>query len=141
MFLRAGLQLGAPTGADQGTGTLNVSSGLFVNGVRAAMSLESAPQAVANAVSVAHGLTVRPKSIGWKLRCTTTEHGYAVGDDTATVFQTENDRDQGATVWANTTTIGLAIARQGLRIVPKAGGGNPADITPANWRIVFVFSA
>lgn len=139
--VQAGLQVGSPTGGDQGAGTLNVASGVFVNGVRTALFVESDPQPITNAISVAHALGTRPKSIGWKLRCATIEHGYAVDDDTATVFQTDADNDQGATVWASATTIGLAIARQGLRVVPKAGGGNPAGITIASWRVVFVFSA
>ena len=112
---------------------------LELSGQTLAVMEELAPIAITgSAVSTSHTLVARPKHIDWKLRNVTTEHGYAAGDDARPTWQTQQDSNEGATVWANATTVGLAF--QDLRVVPKAGG-NPALITPANWQIVFVVSA
>lgn len=142
-YFKNGLVVGAPTGADKGSGTINTASGVFVNGVQSAVMVESdANEISGEQVTFSHSLGARPKFIGWKLRCSTAEHGYASGDDTLSSWQTSADANEGATVWANATTIGLSIINiDRMRVVPRAGGSNAAAITPASWRVVFLFSA
>lgn len=123
--------------------TVNATTAVNVNGVAVAVFQESAETSISSTqMTAAHGLGARPKSIGYKLRCNSTEHGYSSGDDTHTVWQTSPDAGEGATVWADATNVGLSItATDDLRVVPKAGGAAPEAITPANWRVVFVYSA
>lgn len=81
-----GLVVGAPTGGDQGTGTINAQN-YFKNGVALGVSAYTARAksgltawADSSAVSFTHGMGARAKGGLVFMQCTTAEGNYAVGD-------------------------------------------------------------
>ncbi len=104
--------------------------------VSGAYSFESAEQTVAIgvAISVAHGLGVRPNHVRAVFRCKTSEGNWAFGDEI----------DYGAVQW----TYGGALAADATNAVatinqtyaPSIGNkssGTGITMTPANWKLVF----
>lgn len=91
------------------------------------------------ALTLAHGLGVKPALVTAGLKCISAEHGYAVNDELI-----------GPPYYDNTASIGLCgIVPDGTNlnvryassfstlIIPHKSTGARAIVTPANWRAVF----
>lgn len=139
MMVRTGVTVNSPTGGDQGVGTINVASGLFVAGIRAGVPIEltAIPLTASDAEVVApHGLGSKPRQVDVYLRCVTAQHGFVTGEDAQPArFQTSSDAYDAWGVWKSNAEVGFSYNE--LRVMPK-GGGTAAVITPASWSAVFV---
>ncbi|MER9815117.1 hypothetical protein [Mesorhizobium sp. M0129] len=102
---------------------------------------ESAQQSitVAGALTLAHGLGIKPKLYLAYLQCTTAEGGYVVGDE---VMPSPNNIDSGSggtgvTIVPDTTNLTIRYDNNTwvFSIGHKTTGAN-FRITPANWRMV-----
>lgn len=140
MMVRTGVTVNDPTGGDQGVGTVNVSSGLYVGGVLAGVPRELAAiplNADDGAASTEHNLGAKPRQVEMYLRCTVADHSYSVGDDVKPVtYQTVSDRNDGITLWKNSTEVGVGYNDI---FISKKGSSAPDSVpTPGRWSIVFV---
>jgi len=119
-----------------GDGVLLRCDGTTWRTINGAYSFESAEQTIAlgTAVSVAHGLGVKPNHIRAVFRCKTVEANWTVGDEI----------DYGAVQW----TYGGALAADAANAVATVNqtyaptianksSGTGIAITPANWKMVF----
>lgn len=93
----------------------------------------STGNALAVAVSVAHGLGATPTKVRAVLVCGTTDLGYAVGD------VVEIMQSAAQSTWSNATNVGVALASTTPTIVQKAGTTASA-ITAARWSITLYAS-
>ena len=90
---------------------------------------------VSSTVTDAHGLGALPKMFGMKLICKTTEHGFAVGDETSAVMVESNaSSNNGFTVYADATNVGVSLTAN-LMVISRSTNAQ-VNITPANWKII-----
>lgn len=82
--------------------------------------------------SIAHGLGAQPSRVTAKIICTTTNQGYAVGDEV--MVSSYWSASGGAFVGADTTNAWVVFP-SGYAIFNKTTFGN-ASITAASWRLV-----
>lgn len=99
----------------------------------------SAEQTIATSttVSVSHSLGRNPYDFRAVLRCKTAEAGYSVGDEVL-VHLTDGTANRGFCAGYNTTSCFASFSSNAIMITPKAGGAN-TTITPASWRVVFIY--
>lgn len=102
----------------------------------------SAETAIAGSqISIAHGFGTTPRAVEIRLKCTTAEHNFSIGDEIplpgspgmyAGGFNTNT-----AVVWLNATNI--AVSRSGSFIVADkgAGAGAAVTLTDGSWRLMF----
>jgi len=93
-------------------------------------SAEQAVPAVAGAVSVAHSMGAMPKIFSVSLRCKTTEHGYAVGDDVDLEMTYASSSTRGGVAFANSTNVGVSMVGSTMILNKTTGAGG--YITEAN---------
>lgn len=89
------------------------------------------------ALNVAHGLGAIPTLVQVVLRCKTTQHGYAVGDEilvSGTTLGDSSSSDQGAVVVMDTTNVTI-VQGAGFRILDKTTF-NFGVITAGNFKWV-----
>ena len=108
----------------------------FLTADRAARRFESAPQAVALSVSVAHGLGAIPFQYSARYRCATAEHGYDIGDEIDVTARDDAPGQGAASTSCDATNISWSASVTTIRAVAK-GGTTLVALTPANWRLVF----
>ena len=103
-----------------------------------ARRFESAEQALATTVDVAHGLGAVPWGMRAIIRCKTADLGYAVNDE---VDVTAVRHTSGLVIHAAGADATNAFWRisslPGLQLPNKATPATVAAITPASWRLVF----
>lgn len=147
MTLAAGLRIGSPSGGDTGAGTINVSSGFYLNGTQlfavgnfVGSVYDSGVQALpslGSAVSLTHGLGAAPKFAEIILQNVTAEAGYSTGDQV--VCPREVDAVGRGLFWAvdnaNTTQIRIINAANAISVPNKTTGAVVA-ITQANWNYI-----
>jgi hypothetical protein len=105
-----------------------------------AKSFESTQQTitVGGALTLAHGLGVKPKLYLAVLQCTTAEGGYSIGDEVKINPNTnqQGSGNNGLSIFIpDATNIGV---RYGSGVIPifNKTTGNLFNVTPANWRLV-----
>lgn len=96
----------------------------------------SAEQAVVvdTELPVAHGLSAIPTLVSVVLRCKTTEHGYAVGDEVDVATLDTSVLDRGVTISQNATNV-VIMPASNIDLVSRTTA-NHVTITAANWRWV-----
>jgi len=139
----ASVLIGAGTGAVTSVAPGTSGNVLTSNGSAwtSAAPSSGSPYVVAKAivanttVSNAHSLGAIPSSFQVTLRCITTEHGYAAGDEVGGIND-DGTRRGSLTGFVNATTIGASIAAN-LYIQNRAVTiGTLVNITPAKWEVV-----
>lgn len=89
---------------------------------------------VSSLLNVAHGLGAKPKLVNVTLKNTTTEGGFAVGDEVP-ILGLEQSSVIGTTVVFDATNV--SILTQGtVRVLGKTGPATEINITPSSWRYV-----
>ena len=94
---------------------------------------ESSEQTVTfdTTLDVAHGLIIRPTLFAVVLRCLSTEHGWAAGDE---IIRGHNEGDFGETIGADATNVTID---QGQSInVHVQSTHNSVAVTVGNWKWV-----
>ena len=86
------------------------------------------------AISVAHGLSARPTLCWATLVCTTTEHGYAVGEEVYASWNNSTSAANGMVVSSTATNVIANVAAGGAFVVSKTSD-DTAAITEANWEL------
>lgn len=84
--------------------------------------------------TLAHSFGALPSRWGWGIRNTTGEFNWAIGD-VVTSFST-GSTNGGASLYANSTEIGVTIGSNGINVQNKTTGGGSNSITTANWQVV-----
>ena len=102
---------------------------------------ESAEQTItsAGALTLAHGLGVKPKLIQVALVCKTAEAGYSINDE---LFVTIEDDDginkQGTGIVVDTANLNIRFSSGGnVYVVLNKTTGGRAAITNSNWKAIF----
>ena len=131
---------GIPTGSASGDIPVRGTNG-SIYADWAYTSADTAIPGTGGSVTFTHGLGRQPKSFGVFYRCTTAEHGYAIGDQ----IEVTGIENAGASVEyngqasANTTSIyyshNSAVGANNLLAPPRTGGAT-VILTNANWRLV-----
>lgn len=93
--------------------------------------------AAGNTYTRTHGLGSHPSEYWLELECVTAEYGYAAGDRFRVVTFGEQGTSRGATVWANSTTVGVTISSNGIAI-SRRDATSIGVVTAANWKIRLV---
>lgn len=139
-----GLEVGSPTGGMPGTGVVN-ATGYQINGAALAFTktpFVSGQQTItaAGALTLAHGLGVKPTLVMVKLHCVTAEHGYNIGDEQF-VFANNGNL---STAWTH------SIVPDATNLNVRFGSANPTyqgidqssgsgvGLTNANWTAIFM---
>lgn len=94
----------------------------------------------AGALTLAHGLGVKPGAIVARLVCQTAELGYTVGDSVEIECGPQNGGSaQGVVVVADVTNLNVRFGSNAntFMLLNKGTGAGPTGITNANWRITF----
>ena len=104
------------------------------------LSFESAQQTITSggALTLAHGLGVKPKHYTAVMQCTTAEGGYSIGDEVGSSGFNEGGTARGVSVVPDATNINIRFGSQAnsaLQTVNKTNGNN-VNITNANWKLV-----
>lgn len=87
------------------------------------------------AISVAHGLGVKPTMVHAVFRCVTAAGGYSVGEEIhAADFEKSYTNTMGASTWANISEVGFSWRNKPFLTAVKAGG-SPYDPDPAHWNL------
>ena len=84
----------------------------------------------------AHGLGATPTHATVSLVCTTTEHGYAVGDEIPFTGFYDGDVGRPIVVWANATVVGWS-AYSTTPYIKRRDAAGVLQITNANWALIF----
>lgn len=112
-----------------------------ITGLPFSKSYESAQQTITSggALTLAHGLGVKPKNYLAFLQCTTAEGGYSVGDEEpVSIGSHEASTNRGLSVVPDATNLVVRFGSQAssaLQITRKDTGGY-LNITNASWRLV-----
>lgn len=136
------VQDGAITASDLAA-TLNLSSKTITlppaNTPALTKSFESTQQTItaAGALTLAHGLGVKPKLIQLTLVCATAEFGYLVGDEADLIPASGTTADRGVSVVRDATNVLVRFGNAAASlIITNKGNGNSVGLTNANWRLV-----
>ena len=86
-------------------------------------------------ITRAHGLLTRPREYWATLRCITTEHGYAVGEESNASWNNSTITAAGIVVSATTTNVIANVGAAGAFVISKTSK-DTVIITPANWALV-----
>lgn len=87
------------------------------------------------AITLAHGLGVKPSEAWLELVCTTADAGFAVGESLYLPPAATNNGALSAALSADATNVYLKIGTQGLIVINKSTGNNTV-LTATSWRIV-----
>ncbi|PJF45952.1 MAG: hypothetical protein CUN48_16275, partial [Candidatus Thermofonsia Clade 3 bacterium] len=96
--------------------------------------------AAGNVYTASHGLGKTPEEYWAELECVTVEYGYAVGDRVRIQAFGEQGTSRGATVFANSTNVGISISAAGVAIARRDSTAIGV-VTPANWKLRLVAQA
>jgi hypothetical protein len=107
-------------------------------------NFQSAQQTISNAgaLTVPHGLGVKPSLVRAILVCTTADGGYSVGDEydlgVAQSWDAGTAQQKGMGMWSDATNIYSIFANiaNPFSIFAKTTGV-PTTLTNANWRLIF----
>jgi hypothetical protein len=124
-------------GADPGAGAIN-ATGFQLSGTALPLVREyvSADQTIiaAQQLTLAHGLGAMPEMVQLRLKCTTAEHGYSIGDELM-ISAGEQNADIGISVVATSTSIVVRYGATGINILDK-DMGETFLITEASWVLI-----
>lgn len=112
----------------------------YLRTLKSTVAFESTEQAItaATSVSIAHGLSAKPKLYWLYLVNKTTEYDYAVGDELPCPLFEDGGLDYGASITANATNAVITVGANGIR-VPRRDAGNIGQfgtITAGSWRLI-----
>ncbi len=85
-------------------------------------------------LEIAHSLGAVPRWFRVVLKCTTTDLGYAVGDE---VDKWRFGGTEASGTWASATNVGFRTSSSNIDIVPRTGTSTVSSITKSSWRLVF----
>jgi hypothetical protein len=92
-----------------------------------------------NFITSAHGLGAQPDNFSVSLRCTTTEHGYSVGDEVMVCSGGTYDRGE-YVIYANSTEIGFGYnssnTNNPFTYVHRTSHSG-VQLSDSNWKLVF----
>ena len=100
---------------------------------------ESAEQTITSvgSLTLAHGLGVEPKLIQALLVCKTAEFGYSINDRVVIDPSYANPAtDRGHSVVVDNINLNIRFSTNGYTLIHKTGGA-AANITSANWKVIF----
>lgn len=102
-------------------------------------SFESTQQTItfAGALTIAHGMAVKPKIVYAVLQSIIAEFNYTIGDEVAINVgsSVESALDCGLSIVPDATNLNVRFGTNGITIINKTNG-NAVQITAANWRLV-----
>lgn len=108
----------------------------IVNTRAADTPFQSSEQVIATTLSIAHSLGVVPSNTQVVLRCIVTDLGYAIDDELDfTSISLNTGGNTPATVWCNSTNIGIATSSTDWETYTKTGGASTA-LTNTSWRVI-----
>jgi hypothetical protein len=91
----------------------------------------------AGTITLAHSLGGMPMLVVLRLRCTTAELGYSIGDEVVVDYAESNSADRGAAVTVDSTNIVLRYgANANTFVVLNKTTGVAAGITNASWAVI-----
>ena len=141
-----GVQLGAPTGGDKGSGTINAASGVYDNGSRthsASGEYNSGNQTISAAglLTLTHNLPSEPTRVTCWLKCLAAEFNYSIGDKLLAPLtaSTSSSDAAGYSLVAGATTITVRFGNLANPFtVPDKTTGAGAALTNASWAFIVV---
>lgn len=139
-FLDGGVNVGSPTGGDQGAGTLNAAGNFYVKGVPGTLYFASSAQAisVAGQIVLAHSLVTEPSTVFVELHNVNAEAGYTAGQHLALGPATTGSANRGISFTKNATNITIRFGSDpGVFDIMRYDNGLTTTITPGNWTAVF----
>ena len=130
---------GRITAASNGSGGSTVSS--FESSAITWTAGTSGTNPVQNAfVTSAHGLGAQPDTFSVSLRCTTTEHGYAVGDEVLICSGGTYARGE-YVIYADSTNVGFGFSSSTtsnpFTYVSRSSPSSSVQLSASNWKLVF----
>ena len=130
---------GRITAASNGTSGSTVSS--FESSAITWTAGTSGTNPVQNAfVTAAHGLGAQPDTFSVSLRCTTTEHGYAVGDEVLICSGGTYARGE-YVIYADSTNVGFGFSSSTtsnpFTYVSRSSPSSSVQLSDSNWKLVF----
>lgn len=91
-------------------------------------------------VTAAHGLGAQPDNFSVSLRCTTTEHGYAVGDEVLVCSGGTYARGE-YVIYADSSNVGFGFSSgttsNPFTYVSRSSPSSTVQLSDTNWRLVF----
>ena len=89
-------------------------------------------------LTIAHGLGVIPLMVRVKIRCTTAELGYSIGDELLVGFGPEDSTGYGIAVVADATNIRIRFSSTAgaLAVINFSSGATASAITTTSWVLV-----
>lgn len=138
--LSSGLRIGAPTGGDQGTGTLN-ATGLFINGAPIAAGIPQNSQSAAYTLVLADANKhIYHPSADTTARTWTIPANASVAFPIGTAVTFDNDTSGGAITLAITTDtlVWLPSGSTGSRTIAANGQGTALKVTATRWHLTGV---
>jgi len=115
---------------------LDVAGGFFGAGIYKSSSSGDLTIPNGAAATFAHGLSVVPKMVVIKLKCTSAEHGYSTGDELFfNHVNTSFFASSAHVLFADATNVQFISLNNSLRIVHKTSF-TEQTITAASWRLV-----
>lgn len=144
-IMHEGLASGTFTGSYTFSGTVNITGAIQKSGVAFPVTqiYESAQQTItaAGALTLAHGLGVKPKLYLVVLQCTTAELGYSIGDEmllNPSLSVAGGSLGQGVSIVPDATNLNVRIGNNSTIFnLLRKDTGAIATITNANWKLVF----
>lgn len=100
------------------------------------ISAETTLPTASTVTTFAHGRGAIPSRYEAILRCKTAEFGYSVNDEIPLPSTSRFNEDFNGELSVNATNIYLSKSNQNTWVVTPRGGGAPAILTSARWRIV-----
>lgn len=138
-FADGAINVGSPTGADKGAGTINVAVNYFVNGTPGSLYFTSTAQtvSVAGSFTLAHSLAAEPAWVFGELQCQTAELGYAIGAHVQINPGPSGSANRGISFSKGPMWLTIRYGSDANVIdLVRADTGATAGITPANWKLV-----
>lgn len=92
----------------------------------------------AGSLTLAHGLGEMPKKIEVRLKCTTAELGYSIGDEVVWMLNHSGGTARGVAVIPDATNLAIRFGNNANPfILLNKTTGSEANVTNANWAAIF----
>lgn len=111
-------------------------TGISHDGFGRYMSSNQALPGAGSAVTLAHGLGSLPRSVRWVMVCTTSNLGYAIGDEVEVhAFEDSGVHRPGFSPGADATNVFIVQANASIQVMNKSDGSYGTNITAGSWRL------
>jgi len=122
--------------ATDGTGVISTVAYAY-NG-RYESALTATLPAAYTATAVSHNIGEIPRIADWRVRCTTTEYGYAVGDEISSTYMYGSDGSVNVPFQMSASKLSLSVLIQTYVSSNHKTTGARSDLTRASWSYRFV---